>query len=266
VLWRGRTRGGVNRLQWRITANGTLGATHTLGEFGDEPQLGTDVAGKTVAVWLADRRRGLNGVRSAARQRGEFLTPSTVTTTPAADLRLAVSDEGDAVAAWLSNASGVDVEQPSGTVQVATRTRTSGFGAPAVLGPGSTVSLAGSPDGFAVVVTDRHLTDTSMVVAAARRGPRGPFGPLIDLAPPQFISDVYPPAAAVATGGRTLVSWASGTGVFADVAEPGEPFGGPQQLADTRTATATQPTGAAITTSRAAVAWAGPPGVRVAAG
>src|SRR5437879_3160406 len=51
VIWRGRTKGGSNRLQWRITTRGKLGAVHTLGEFGNEPRLGTDASGKTVAVW-----------------------------------------------------------------------------------------------------------------------------------------------------------------------------------------------------------------------
>jgi hypothetical protein len=264
VLWRGRTQSGANRLQWRITTNGRLGSTHTLGEFGDDPQVATDASGKTVAVWLADSRRGLHGVRSAARQKGEFLKPSTVSGAPAASVRVATSDDGDTVAAWLSGASAGDPEGPSGTVQAATRTRTTNFAAPATLGPGSTVSLAEAPDGFTAVVTTRQLAGGT-TIAASRRGPHGPFPPLIDLATGGLVSTAYPPAVAVATGGRTLVSWAS-SGVFAALAEPGEPFGPAQQLADSQTATGEQPTGAAISTSRAAVAWAGPGGVRVATG
>jgi len=273
VLWRGRTRGGTNRLQWRITTNGRLGATHTLGEFGDEPQLATDASGKTVAVWLADRRAHRTGVRTAARQKGEFTRPTAVITTPAADLRVVASSTGAAVAAWLSNGGGVDVEQPSGTVQVATRTRTTGFGAPVSLGPGSTVSLAGSPDGHALVVTDRHVSGVSVIVAAARRSPGGSFGPLTDIAPPQYVSDAYPSAAAIADGGRALVSWAAGTdpsaagepaGVFAALAEAERPFGAPEQLADAQNATLPNPTGAAISPSRALVAWTGPRGAQVA--
>jgi hypothetical protein len=71
VLWRG-TVAGHNRLQWRTATNGRLGATHTLGEFGTTPQIGTDASGKTVAVWI--RYRG-SGVRTAARRQGEFTRP-----------------------------------------------------------------------------------------------------------------------------------------------------------------------------------------------
>ena len=82
-MWRGRTTKGGNRLKWRITTKGKLGAPHTLGEFGDNPQLATDASGKTVAVWLADRRAKRQGVRTAARRVGEFLAPTSVTHAPA---------------------------------------------------------------------------------------------------------------------------------------------------------------------------------------
>ena len=272
VLWRGRTSHAVNRLQWRITTNGKLGPVHTLGEFGDNPQVATDASGKTVAVWLADRRTGAKGVRTAARRVGEFLEPTSVTTAPAADARVVSSQGGESVAAWLTAPAGIDVESPAGTVQVATRTTTTPFGAPQSLGPGSTVSLAGSPDGHAVLATDRHVDSSSVVVSAARRSPGGAFGPLTDLAPPQFLSDAFGATAAVADGGRALVSWASGiassatapTGVFAATAEPSGAFAAPQLLADSRTATLPQPTAAAITPSAALVAWIGPQGGQVA--
>jgi len=70
VLWRGAARRGAasgrNRLQWRITTTGRLGRTHTLGEFGDDPRIGTDAGGKTVAVWRPYGARSA-GVRAAAR-------------------------------------------------------------------------------------------------------------------------------------------------------------------------------------------------------
>src|SRR4051794_27345739 len=264
VLWRGRTSRGAGRLQWRITTDGKLGRTHTLGEFGDNPQIATDASGKTVAAWLADRRARRTGVRTAARQKGEFLIPTPVTTTPAADLRVVTSNGGDTVAAWLSNPAGVDVEQPGGVVQVATRTRMKGFSAPVALGAGATVSLAGAPDGHALLVTDRRVSGTSVTVAAARRSPGGAFGPLSEIAPPQFISDVYPATAAVADGGRALVSWASDTGVFATIAEPASGFRTPDQLADRQNATLPQPTGPAISPTRALVAWTGPRDAQVA--
>jgi len=272
VIWRGRTGGGVNRLQWRITTNGKLGRVHTLAESGDSPQLATDASGKTVAVWLADRRTRGTGVRTAARRVGEFLRPTTVTSAPASALRIVTSDAGASVAAWLSGAGSANPEGPLGTIQVATRTPSSSFGAPSSLGQGSTLSLAGSPDGDAVLVADRHVNGTSVVVSAARRSPGASFGPLADVSPAQFVSDVYGATAAVADGGRALVSWASGTdpsaptpaGVFAAVAEPGGAFGAPQQLADAQTATLPQPTAGAISPNASLVAWAGPQGAQVA--
>jgi hypothetical protein len=272
VLWRGQTSHDVNRLQWRITTNGKLGAVHTLGEFGDNPQLATDASGKTVAVWVADRRAGAKGVRTAARRVGEFLKPTSVTTAPAADARVVSSHGGQSVAAWLTAPGGIDVESPAGTVQVATRTTSTPFGAPQSLGPGSTVSLGGSPDGHAVVATDRHVDTFSVVVSAARRSPGGAFGPLTDLAPPQYLSDAFGATAAVADGGRALVTWASGigslatapTGVFAAVAEPSDAFAAPQLLADSLTVTLPQPTAAAITRNAALVTWIGPQGGQVA--
>jgi hypothetical protein len=272
VVWRGRTTKRVNRLKWRITTKGKLGAPHTLGEFGDNPQLATDASGKTVAVWLADRRARRQGVRTAARRMGEFLAPTSVTRAPAADLRLVSSDRGGSVAAWLTAPHGIDPESPVGTLQVATRTRSTSFGTPQALGSGSTLSLAGSPDGHVVLATDRHVAATSVVVSAARRLPGRAFGPLTDLSPAQFVSDAYGAKAAVAAGGRALVTWAAGVdpsapalaGVFATVADATGAFGAPQLLADTRTATLPQPTAAAITASSGLVAWAGPQGGQVA--
>jgi hypothetical protein len=272
VLWRGRTSKGANRLQWRITTHGKLGRTHTLGEFGDSPQLATDASGKTVAVWLADRRAKRQGVRTAARRVGGFLKPTTVTRSPAGDLRVVSSDSGQTVAAWLTAPNGIDPEGPRGTLQVSTRTRSTSFGAPQSLGTGSTLSLAGSPDGHAVVATDRHVGPTSVVVSAARRLPGRSFGPLADVSPAEFVSDAFGAQAAVADGGRALVSWAAGinpsapapTGVFAVIADASGAFGAPQLLADAQTATLIQPTGAAITPSSALVAWVGPQGGRIA--
>jgi hypothetical protein len=270
VMWRGRSSRGVNRLQWRITTNGRLGATHTLAEFGDTPQLGTDASGRTVAAWL----RGRTGVRTAARRVGEFLAPRTVTTAPAADLRLTTSARGESVLAWLAGAGAADPEAPAGTVLVATRTGASAFGPSQGLGTASTPALAGSPDGHVVLAADRHVGPTSVVVAAARRDPGGPFTPLGDVSPAQFVSDAFGASAAVADGGRALVSWASGAdpsapvappaGVFAAVAEPAAAFGPPQLLADARTATLPQDTAAAIAPDGALVAWTGPQGGWVA--
>jgi hypothetical protein len=272
VIWRGRTASGAGRLQWRITTNGVLGRTHTLAELGDRPAIAIDMSGKTVAAWLADRRLG-RGVRTAARRVGEFLHPTSVTRAPAAALRLITSDRGNTVAGWITAAGGIDPEQPSGAVQIATRTPATGFGASRTLGTGSTVSLAGSPGGGAVVVTDRHVSGSAVVVSASRRVANGDFGPMVDVAPAQFVSDAFGASGAVADGGRALVSWASGadpsnptapSGVFAVIVDAAGAFGIPQQLADARTATLPQPTAPAITSAAAIVGWAGPDGTRVA--
>jgi hypothetical protein len=271
VIWRGRTGSGVRRLQWRITTNGVLGKTHTLAEIGDTPAIATDMSGKTVAVWLADRRSG-RGVRTAARRVGDFLRPTSITRAPAAALRLIAGDRAGTVAAWLTAAGGIDPQQPSGAVQIATRTPATAFGAPRTLGTGSTLSLAGSPAGDAIVVTDRHVGGSAVVVSASRRFATGDFGPMVDVSPPQFISDVLGATGAVADGGRAVVSWASGAdpsnpsspaGVFATTAEPSGTFGAPQQLADRNKATLPQPTATAITSAAAIVAWTGPDGARV---
>lgn len=274
VMWRGRTSRGINRLQWRITTNGRLGATHTLGEFGATPRLGTDATGRTVGAWLADRRGRRNGIRTAARRVGEFSAPRSVTTTAAAALRLTTSERGESVLAWLGGAGAANPEGPVGEVRFATRTGTSAFGAAQVLGVGSTLALAGSPDGHTVLVADRHVGATSVVVAVARRDPGRPFGPLVDVSAPQFVSDVYGASAAVADGGRALVAWASATdpsapapqpnGVFAAIAEPAIAFTAPQLLADAQTATLPQGTAVAIERGAALVAWVGRQGGWVA--
>jgi hypothetical protein len=270
VLWRGREHG-ANRLQWRITTNGKLGPVHTLGEFGDNPALATDASGKTVAVWLADHRAGRRGVRTAARRVGEFLAPKSITTAGAGALRVVSSDAGRTVAAWLSAPNGLDPENPAGTIQVAERTSATSFTTPRSLGTGSTLALAGSPDGHVVLATDRHVNGTSVVVSAARREPGAEFGPLVDVSAPQFVSDAFGATAAVADGGRVLVSWASGVdpsspapaGVFATLAEPSGGFPAPELLATGSTATLPQPTGAAVTPGAALVAWTGPQGAQV---
>jgi hypothetical protein len=270
VMWRGRTSRGANRLQWRMTTAGRLGATHTLGEFGDTPQLGTDASGRTVAAWL----RGRTGVRTAARRVGGFASARTVTTAPAADLRLTTSAAGESVLAWLAGAGAADPEAPAGSVLVSVRTGASSFGPAQGLGIGSTLALAGSPDGHFVVTADRHVGPTSVVVAAARRDPGHPFTALADVSSPQFVSDAFGASVAVADGGRALVTWAAAAdpsapvapaaGIFAAVAEPAAAFAPPQLLADARTATLPQRTAAAVAADAALVAWVGPQGGWVA--
>jgi hypothetical protein len=275
VLWRGHTRRGADRLQWRITgAHGTLGPTHTIGEFGDTPKVVTDATGTTVAVWLADSRSARRGVRTAARRAGEFGRPDTITRSPAGALHLVTSVRGRAVAAWLTSPHGIDPMQPLGTLQVATRTPSTRFGRPASLGQASTLSLAGSPDGHALLAVDRHPSraTSTAVVAVSRRVPGDRFGPLVDVSPPEFISDAFGATAAVADGGDSLVAWASApdptapapSGVFVTLAGPAGPFGPPEQLADGQTATLSQPVGAAISARDAVVAWVGPGDVRLA--
>src|SRR2546430_10343504 len=52
---------------------------------------------------------------------------------------------------------GVDPQTPLGTIEVATRAQSTAFGAPRSLGSGSTLSLAGSPDGDVVRSEERRV-------------------------------------------------------------------------------------------------------------
>jgi hypothetical protein len=123
-----------------------------------------------------------------------------------------------------------------------------------------------------LVTTDRHVDATSVGVSAARRQPGAPFGRLADVSTAQFVSDAFGAQAAMRDGGRALVTWASGlnpsvpapTGLFAATSNSSGVFGAPQLLADAQTATLPQPTGAAISSASALVAWVGPQGARVA--
>jgi hypothetical protein len=253
VLWRG-SASGRNRLQWRITTNGRLGRVHTLGEFGDGPRIGTDASGRTVAVWL-----GADGVRTAARRRGEFTRPATVTDAPAQDLRLAVAADGEAMAAWRVPApGGADVQSPRGTPVVATRTRATGFG-PAQPLPGvvdaGTLSVALAGDGRAVLAFDRQADDVTATVSAAyRTGRDRPFGPAVALAPPQFVSTAFGAAAAIGGDGAATVAWAGAGAVSAARSDGAGAFGAPDALAPIPSGQSI-PVLAAAAGSRAIVVW-----------
>jgi hypothetical protein len=123
------------------------------------------------------------------------------------------------------------------------------------------VSLAGSPDGHALLAVDRHAGPTSVVVSVARRNPGGAFGAFADVSPAQFVSDVFGAQAAIADSGIGLVSWASGgdpsspsspSGVFAAMSDVSGTFGAPQPLAGGQSA---QPTAPTVGSTYALVAW-----------
>ena len=123
VLWRGRSKSGANRLQWRITTGGKLGAVHTLGEFGDTPRLGTDASGKTVAVWTQHVTHASDprGLRTAARRVGEFTQPTTLQSNGVFCRSSSRAPDGETIVAWLSSPA-FDVQSPRAQVRVATRT------------------------------------------------------------------------------------------------------------------------------------------------
>jgi hypothetical protein len=121
------------------------------------------------------------------------------------------------------------------------------------------------------------VSATSPPAAAHGFGPAGAFDLAMganasgDVALTFTVSDAFGATAAVADGGRALVTWASASdpvaptisGVFATVAEASGAFGPPQLLADAPTATLPQPTAGAITPRAALVAWVGPQGGEV---
>ena len=178
VIWRGRSKGGSNRLQWRITTGGKLGAVHTLGEFGNDPRLGTDASGKTVAVWTryAIHPSDPKGLRTAARRVGEFTRPATLQSGAVFSPQLVTGADGETIVAWLTSPT-FDVQSPSAQARVATRTANTGFSAPANVGGADTGTLAldRAPDGHAVLALDRQLDETTAVVQAAVRAPGGAF-------------------------------------------------------------------------------------------
>jgi hypothetical protein len=274
VLWRGRTKSGVNRLQWRITTNGKLGSVHTLGEFGDDPRLGTDATGKTVAIWTRHilRPSDPKGLRTAARRVGEFARPTTLQSGPVASAQLVTGADGETIVAWLSSPT-FDVQSPSAQARVAIRTASTGFSAPANVGGTDTGTLAldRAPDGHAVLALDRQVDATTAIVEAAVRAPGGPFSAPQPLAPPQFVSTAFGATAAIDDHGVATVAWSSGAftpgapaGFFAARSDAQGAFGTPQQLSADATGASQQHPVVAAAGATTDVAWVTPTGPVVA--
>jgi hypothetical protein len=266
VLWRG-TAAGHNRLQWRSATNGRLGATHTLGELGSTPRVGTDTSGRTVAVWIRYRA---GGVRTAARRQGEFTRPTTVTPEPAQDLRLSVAPGGDAIAAWRVPAPGGGAQAALGAPTFSARTRAEGFDKPTAIEDvedASTLSLALAPDGHAVLAFARQGDDGTATASAAYRPGHGQdFGSAAELGPLQMISPASGASAAVDGQGMTTVIWGAGSvpndtrGVFVSLRDS---IGGLQlQEIDSAGGPSGVSTLAAAGGSTTVLVWAGPEGVR----
>src|ERR1700754_2919451 len=156
VLWRG-----AHQLQWRITTGGRLGPVHTLSELGDNPQLGTDASGKTVAVWVrhATHASDPRGLRSASRRVGEFTKPTTVQSGGVTSPRIVTGPGGRTIAAWLGAS---DPQNPSAQAWVDTRTPNRAFGSPVPVGGTNTgtIGLALAPNGQAVLALDQPLDAT----------------------------------------------------------------------------------------------------------
>jgi hypothetical protein len=273
VLWRGHSKG-ANRLQWRITTGGKLGAVHTLREFGDNPQLGTDASGKSVAVWTqhVTHSKDPRGLRTAARRVGEFTRPTTLQSNGAFFPQLVTGSGGETIVAWLSSSS-FDVQSPRAQVRVATRTANHGFSAPANVGgsDSGTLSLARAVGGQAVLAFDRQIDDTTAVVQASYRPRGGSFGAPQALAPPQFVSTGFGATAAVDQNGVATVAWSSGTlapgapaGFFAARSDATGVFGAPQQLSADPTGASQQQPALAASGSLTNVAWVTPAGPVVA--
>lgn len=215
VLFRGRSKSGVNRLQWRITTGGKLGPVHTLGEFGNTPRLDTDATGKTVALWTR-YGTGAQGLRTAARRVGEFTAPATLQEGRVALPQLVTGDDGETIAAWVSSPS-FDVQSPSAQARYAFRTPNTAFTAPVDIGGPATgsLSLARSADGHAVLALDEQVEGGSTVVQQSVRAPGGPFTAPVDLGAAAFVSTVSGVSAAIDDQNATTVAWRGAAGVFA---------------------------------------------------
>jgi hypothetical protein len=271
VIWRGRARSGSNRLQWRIATGGTLGAVHTLGEFGNAPRIGTDAAGRSVAVWTryAIHASDPQGLRTATRRRGEFARPITVQAGGVYSPQLVTGADGETIVAWLAS-SAFDVQSPRAQVRGATRTANTSFSAPADVGgaDSATMALDRASDGRAVLALDRQLADGTTVVQAAVRAPRGTFSAPQDLAAPSFVSTAFGARAAIDDQGVATVAWSSGAGaataVFAARSRPGDAFAAPQALLAGASGAPQQPPVVAAAGSRTVIAWTAAGGVVVA--
>jgi hypothetical protein len=272
VLWRGRAASGANRLQWRITTGGRLGPVHTLGELGDDPRLGTDATGKTVAIWVrhAIHASDPRGLRTAARRVGEFTRPTTVQPGGVASPHIVTGRGGETIAAWLGAS---DPQNPSAQAFVATRTPSRAFSSAAPVGGPDTGALAlgRAPNGRAVLALDRQIDATTTVVEAAQRAPHGSFGPPQPIAAPQFVPTSLGAVAAVDDLGAATVAWSSPDpaptvrGTFAARADAGGLFAAPQQLAaDLPAAAFGQHPVLAAAGARTVVAWVTAAGAMVA--
>jgi hypothetical protein len=271
VIWRGRARSGSNRLQWRIATGGTLGAVHTLGEFGNTPRIGTDAAGRSVAVWTryAVHASDGRGLRTATRRQGEFGRPTTVQSGGVSSPQLVTGADGETIIAWLAS-DVFDVQSPRAQVRVAVRSATSGFSAPGDVGgaDSGTLALDRAPDGHAILALDRQLADGTAVVQAAVRAPRGSFAAPQALAAPAFVSTAFGPRAAIDDQGVATVAWSAGAGaataVFAARSGPDGAFAAPQLLPAGATGAPQQPPLVAAAGSRTVITWTASGGVMVA--
>ncbi len=271
VIWRGRTTSGRNRLQWRIATGRTLGAVHTLGEFGNAPRIGTDAAGRSVAVWTryAIHASDPKGLRTATRRRGEFARPTTVQSGGVYSPQLVTGADGETIVAWLAS-SAFDVQSPSAQARVATRTATTSFSAPADVGgaDSGTIALDRAPGGQAVLALDGQLADGTAVVQAAVRAPGGTFSAPQALAAPAFVSTAFGARAAIDDHGVATVAWSSGagaqTGVFAARSAPDGAFAAPQPLFAGATGAPPQAPVVGAAGSRTVIVWTAPDGVMVA--
>lgn len=244
VLWRGITKSGARRLQWRIGPRGHFGPTHTLGEFGFGLQLATDDDGRTTAAWTA-QETGFP-LRVADRVRGEFERPRTLSPAgqPATRAALAVAPGGQAVLAWRAAPEDGEGEPHAGPVLAAARAADGDFGAPSTISPpgttASTVATDVSPDGRAVLAWldygpdfDPDVGGRVQTVHAVRSEPGGAFG-----APEQLgqqgtptVLRREPLSAVMEPVGTAAVVWGNREGAHAAVGRLGEPFGAAEQLA-----------------------------------
>ncbi|HEX3737348.1 MAG TPA: PKD domain-containing protein [Solirubrobacterales bacterium] len=193
------------------------------GYNGEDPQLGVDQAGDTVAAWV--RFDGSNEiVQGAERPAGGSWSAAVNLSAPgedAEDPRLAVDAAGDAVAVWRRYDGTDDI------VEAASRPPGGSWGVPVDLSAGGenadSPSVAVDPAGDAVAVWRRY-DGTDEIIQASTRTAGGVWQAPVDLS--ESGENAYRPQIAVDGAGDAVAVWDRSDGVHTIVQAASRPAGG----------------------------------------
>jgi len=193
------------------------------GHSGEDPQLGIDQAGDTVAVWV--RFDGSNEIVQAADRPAGGSWAAAVNLSAAGedaeDPRLAVDPAGDAVAVW-RRYDGSNV-----VIEAAVRTAGGSWGAPVRLSAGGEnadePSVGLDRAGNAVAVWRRY-DGFDDIVQAATRAAGGAWQAPIDLS--DAGQNAYEPQIAVDEGGDAVAVWARSDGSHTIIQAANRPVNG----------------------------------------